>query len=308
MNILIVDDFEQDRKMLRRTIHKKHPEYKISEVSNLSYMYAELTKPCELLFLDISLNGNNKPDNEGLNAICAIIDGYPGLPICLITGYFKEKVYRVLGDFMSESGPIVNCLDKGKYKSEDLLKVYSKAEKYRLEFEEKVKDKPAVEDLILEAIDAEKDRLEKQYLNNAQKQESRNNLLELMETAYNGRNWVSRIEAENNITGGTCQGNSFHLCVKIDKLSKFPCGNENQECTFRQRQECPFLQGQKCNFRLRTKKLSERYCLSDTTKKMLNDSWDIRNLIIHGSKIASCQDALSLLNVVELLQHLKQKQ
>jgi DNA-binding LytR/AlgR family response regulator len=308
MNILIVDDLEQDRKMLRRTIHKNHPEYKISEASNLSHMYAELNKPCELLFLDISLNGDNIPDDEGLNAIYNIMDGYPGLPVCVVTGYFKDKIHKFLGDFLTETTQIVNCLDKGVYKSKDLLEVFSKAEKYRSNFRKSRDEMRVAEDLAQEYAEMKEKRIEKKFSIYIQKLEKKAKKSELHRMAFEGSCWESRIEAEKNITGDTCQGNSLYLCVKMDKLSKFLCGNEGQECTYRQKQECPFLQGRKCSFRLRAEKLSENYCLSNNTKKMLNDAWDIRNSIVHGTKIASCQDALNLLNVVELMQRLKQKQ
>jgi response regulator RpfG family c-di-GMP phosphodiesterase len=225
MNIIIVDDMERDRKMLRRMIQRNRREDKISETSNLSHMYAELAKSCDLLFLDISLNDNEKPDNEGLNALYDIIDSFPDLPICMVTGYYKEMIHKFLDEFLTKTTQIVNFLDKGSYDDDDLVKVFYAAEEYNMDIQKRTEDRLAADQLLDELAESERKRIQEQFSSDFENMQKRLNMLEPFEKAFEGNDWVSRIAAEAELTGGTCETNAALLCIELDRLSKQLCGN-----------------------------------------------------------------------------------
>ena len=293
MNILIVDDMERDRRMLRYMIESNRMQNKISEASSLGHMFAELAKPCDLLFLDISLNGNEKPDDQGLSAIYDIIDSYPDLPICMVTGYYHENLHRFLDEFLTKTTQVVNFLDKGTYGKSDLSKVFSTAEEYHSEVQRKNGDRRAAEELLEEAAENEKKRIQEEFSSDLEDIENRLKILELFKKAFEGCDWRSRIAAEAEITDGGCKTNAAILCIELDRILKLLCGNKfsKQDAFYK-----------------KAAYLTKEYNLSNTVFLFLNHARKIRNKIIHASITANKDDAEKLLECVQLLERLQHRE
>ena len=285
MNILIVDDMEQDRRMLRRMIQSNRHEDKISEASNLGHMYAELARPCDLLFLDISLNGNKDPDDQGLSALYDIIDSFPDLPICMVTGYYYENLNKFLVEFLTKTTQIVNFLDKGSYDDGDLSKVFSTAQEYHLDIQKRIDDRRAADHLLEEVAENEIKRLQEEFSSELED-------IELIKKAFEGHDWPLRIAAEAQLTGGKCKTNAALLCIELDRISKLLCGNKFSGLhTFYQKAAY----------------FTKKYNLAKTTSLFLNSTWNIRNKIIHARITACKEDAENLLECVQLLERLEQR-
>lgn len=286
MNILIVDDMERDRRMLRLMIQSIRPEDKICEASNLGHMYAELARPCNLLFLDISLNGDKEPDHQGLNALYDLIDSYPDLPICMVTGFFKENLGRFLDEFLTKTTQIVHFLDKGSYDENDLSNVFSTAQKYHSDIQKRIEDRRAADELLEEEAEKERKRIQEEV-------SSRLESLEIVKNAFEGHDWLSRIAAEAELTGGESKTNAALLCIELDGISKELCSSK--------------LSGLH-TFYQKAAYLTKKYNLAKTTNEFLNNIWNLRNKIIHAHITARKEDAEKLLECVQLLERLKQRE
>lgn len=88
LHFLIVDDDEGDRKQINRAIHQSMPPSNCTETATL----VEALAACENSGFDCALIDYRLPGEDGLNAISALRQRYPFLPIVMSTGQGDEMV------------------------------------------------------------------------------------------------------------------------------------------------------------------------------------------------------------------------
>jgi CheY-like chemotaxis protein len=273
MNILIIDDNKLDRNMLSKMINKIQPESTIYEASNLKEMYScmETSVEFSLVTMDIRLSNKQHQDIEGLNALFDIVESYPSIPIFIVTGYFFQYVKRFHEDFLGKTTQIVAFLDKADYSSENLKISFIKAQDYRNIHYQIIADKKAFNDLISEAAEKEKNRLIAEAILLIH---NRLALAELLQKAFQGDDWASRIEAESTISRGICKVTGMVLCIEIDNLIKSLCSTSSRNFE---------------NYRQRIEYIVDKFDLRKTKKETLHDAWTLRNYIVHAELADACR-------------------
>jgi diguanylate cyclase (GGDEF)-like protein len=88
LRLLIVDDDEGDRKQINRAIHQSMPPSNCTETATL----LEALLACENSEFDCALIDYMLPGVDGLNAISALRQRFPFLPIVMSTGHGDEMV------------------------------------------------------------------------------------------------------------------------------------------------------------------------------------------------------------------------
>src|ERR1700692_1310482 len=88
LHFLIVDDDEGDRKQINRAIHQSMPPSSCTETATL----IEALAACEQSGFDCALIDYQLPGDDGLNAISALRERFPFLPIVMSTGQGDEMV------------------------------------------------------------------------------------------------------------------------------------------------------------------------------------------------------------------------
>ena len=63
--------------------------------------------------MDVSFSGDQgEPDDDGLYALLEIVNSYPALPVCIVTGHYKEKLPKFIQQFLGTTLQVINFLDK----------------------------------------------------------------------------------------------------------------------------------------------------------------------------------------------------
>jgi YesN/AraC family two-component response regulator len=112
--ILIVEDSNLYRRMLRDALHYQYPNMEILEASNGQEAFEKISaSPPDLIFMDIKLPGEN-----GLELTQKIKARYPKMVIIILTSYdlpeYREAAYQYNAD---------HFLSKGSTSKEDILKL-----------------------------------------------------------------------------------------------------------------------------------------------------------------------------------------
>ena len=283
MNILIADDRHLDRDSLRDVITEIIPACTICEASSTKQLFSELSKMWDLLFLDISFSGDHEPNDDGLYALLEIVNSYPALPVCLVTGHYKEKLPKFIQQFLGTTLQVINFLDKSNYSEDDVKCTITKAHEHQLKFKKNIEDKRASEELILEAAEEANRKFVASAFFELHDRLSHSDMLK---TAFTGDDWSSRIEAEAKLTNGMCKVNAALLCIEMDRSIQTLClPNAGKIEKYYQKLDY----------------IAVQYDIRWLDKGLMHEAWETRNKIVHASMVADRDDAYLLLKCVRLL-------
>ncbi len=288
MRVLIADNSERDRKKLRNMISQEMPECEVHSAESLSQMYSGLSTSCDFLFQDISLLELEHPGTEGFLAVYDVIDSFPELAIAIITSRFFEKIHDFHDAFLGgKAGQIVGFLDKLSYSEDDIVRVFVKADDFKERVGKEKKEKMEVEALLEEMLKDEEARIRKKVDEIKKEFSDSDGFDKLFKSAYSGKNWAARIEAEHKITGKYCNTNAILICRDLEAvMKKLFTGSETECRTFYEKMQ--WIIGDKG--------------LPDESYISVSKAWKIRNNIVHAEKNATKQDALELEACLNLLQ------
>lgn len=132
MRILALDDNEQDLESLRLMLTELDPEVQFDGVKSENEFLEKLkqNEDYSLLFLDIVLAGDQTQDSRGIELLELIADDYYYIPVCLISGYFIDKVREVHRKVLGNSPQFIGFLDKMDYSTKDLADIIEKAKHF----------------------------------------------------------------------------------------------------------------------------------------------------------------------------------
>jgi hypothetical protein len=283
MNILIADDRQLDRTALKDSVTEIFPDCAIWEVASTKQLFSDLTESWDLLFLDISFSGNHEPDDDGLYALLEIVNSYPALPVCIVTGHYKEKLPKFIQKFLGKTLQVVNFLDKANYSDNDLKTTVSMAQEYQSSFKKNIAEKRALDDLLLETAESAKQKIVASVFSEFH---DRLTHADMVNKAFTGNDWASRIEAENQLTNGVCNVNAVLLCIEMDRLIQELCPNES---------------GIFANYNQRRDYIANQFKIGWLDKGLMREAWSTRNKIVHAEIVADREDAHQLMRCVGLL-------
>jgi hypothetical protein len=289
MEVLIVDDSQHDRKVLRQMIRRNFPEYNVQEAKDISEMYSKICYCCDFLFQDIALTSSEEPDSEGLIALYDVIDSFPELPITIITGHFSDKVREFHKGFLGKTRQVIDFLDKLVYGSEDIIRVFMKAADFKVEVEKEKKEKLEVEELLEDMLNNEEERIQLKIEALREQSPANDNIYE---RAFSGNDWACRIDAESEITSEDCNQSALLLCIEIERLIKILFqGRKEESPTF-----------YKKAFWIR-----EKHGLDEGKFKSIINANSVRNGIVHARTRATKSEALALADCLRILQNIHHK-
>ena len=233
--------------------------------------------------MDISFSGNHEPDDDGLYALLEIVNSYPGLPVCIVTGHFKEKLPKFIQQFLGKTLQVVNFLDKANYSDKNLKTTLSMAQEYQSSFKKNIAEKRALDDLLLETAESAKQKIVASLFCEFH---DRLTHADMVNKAFTGNDWASRIEAENQLTNGVCNVNAVLLCIEMDRLIQ---------------KLCPTESGSFANYHQRLDYIANQLKIGWLDKGLLHEAWSTQNKIVHAEMMADREDAHQLMRCVGLL-------
>ena len=112
--ILIVEDSNFFRKLLKETLLTKYPKMEISEAPSAEEALKKVNGFIpDLIFVDIRL-----PGESGLDFIRKIKSTYPNIPIIILTSYDLPEYREAAQEYQAD-----HFLSKGSTTKEDILKM-----------------------------------------------------------------------------------------------------------------------------------------------------------------------------------------
>lgn len=283
MNILIADDHHLDRASIKDMITEIQPDCSILEVSSTRKLFRELSRPWDLLFLDISFSGNRDPDDDGLDALLEIVNSYPALPVCLVTGHYKEKLPKFIQQFLGTTLQVVAFLDKASYSESDLKLTVSRAQEYQSNFNKSIEDKRAFDDLLFEAAESEKRKIMASLFCELH---DRLSYSDMLNKAFTGNDWESRIEGECQLAKGLCNVNAALLCIEMDRLIKSLCPNDLRD--FR-------------DYNIKIDFIADKFNIGLADRGIIKKAWRTRNKIVHAHILAERFEAHQVMTCINFL-------
>lgn len=289
MKVLIVDDVEADRKMLRQTISRNHKGCEFIEAKDIDEMYSGLSHSPHILFQDVSLVDTDGHDSQGMTAMFDVIDSHPEIPIVIITGYYLEKIREFTSEFLGKTTQIIDFLDKMNYNEGDIKRIFVKAKDYKETIVKDIKNKLSAEELLNEILENEKQRVNEQLKKVGGDIEKASEADRLYKEAFSGDDWISRIKAEFEITGSS-NTNAVLICIQIEKLIK--------------EKYLPQDNKKKITFYDKLDWLCKQYRFTENERNQINNAWQYRNMIIHSSKKANKDIGLKLARCLDTIKRI----
>ncbi len=285
--VVIVDDSDLDRASLRGALKKLLSDTEVAEAATVSEMYGCLSRPCELLFQDVSLEPRDGViDSTGLAAIYDVIDTYPDVPIVIVTGHVIEKADELIQGAL-DCRAVVGFLNKDTYSSDDVRDAVEKARAFSQRRVEET-EKP---DFVDEVFAEEERRFEEHKRRWEEERALDSERALLSQKAMTGDDWPERARAEAKLCGGDCSLNAMALGRLIDARVKHLYGGDLTE---------------RPSFYEKLCWIEDRHGLSSSNFREIWDSWKRRNEVVHASRRAEVRDAAQLAATLSLLESLTQ--
>ncbi|MCS6972475.1 MAG: response regulator [Leptospiraceae bacterium] len=135
MKVLALDDNQNDLEILGLMLQELNPKIEFHAVNDETQFLDKLQQGDDftLFFVDIALGGSAEADSRGLRLLELIAGDYYYIPVCLVSGYFLEKVREVHHTLLGYCPQFIGFLDKMEYSIEDLLGILEKAQHFSAE-------------------------------------------------------------------------------------------------------------------------------------------------------------------------------